>query len=278
MRIRPKYLRYVAGLLACLASFGAGLAQAADEPIVFATPPTQTVEQTTKMYGPIVDFLSQVTGRAVMLATPDSFLAYTNNMRAGKYDLLFDGPHFVGWRIERLRHTALARLPGEIRFVVVVRDDAGIDKITDLAGKKVCAFASPNLLTLGFLDLFPNPARIPAMSNVKTAKAALQCVQHGEAQAAVFRDVFWNKRQPAERHGLHEIYHSKQPWPHRTFTIAKDADPALRAKIKAALLSDAGTRAARKVLARYRAKHFIPAKDEDYRGLGKLLTPVWGFY
>jgi len=278
MRIHGLHGCTAALLVTCLTMFGSGAAYAAKDKIVFATPPTQTLQQTIKLYGPIADYLSKATGKKVVLATPDTFLKYTNDMRANKYDLVFDGPHFSGWRIDKEGQTALVRVPGAIRFVVVVRDDAGVRKVGDLAGKKVCSFASPNLLTMGFLDLFPNPARLPIMVKAESPPAALKCVRSDEAPAAVMRDIFWNKRKPAQKKGLTEIYASKVPWPGRTFTISKEVGQDTRDKIKAALLSDQGALAAKNVLASFRAKHFIPAKDEDYKGLGKLLKPVWGFY
>ncbi len=281
MRIHSLRGGVAAALMMFLLAFGVGVAQAAKNTIVFATPPTQSVAQTIKLYGPIADYLSKVTGKKVVLATPDSFLQYTNEMRADKYDMVFDGPHFAGWRIDKENQTALARVPGAIRFVVAVRTDAGVHKVNDLAGKKVCSFASPNLLTMGFLDLFPNPARLPIMVKAESPPAALKCLRSSEAPAAVMRDLFWNKikkTKPAMLKGLALIYASKTPWPGRTFTISKDIDEATRNKIKAALLSDQGAAAAKSVLASFRAKHFIPAKDADYKGLGKLLKPVWGFY
>ncbi|MEJ2345948.1 MAG: phosphate/phosphite/phosphonate ABC transporter substrate-binding protein [Gammaproteobacteria bacterium] len=267
----------VLALIALAVTAMAAVPAAAKDTIVFSTAPTQPPAQTRQQYQPLADYLSKVTGKKIVLEPARSFLEYTNAMRAGKYDLLFDGPQFVGWRMKHLGHHVLAKLPGSIVFVVVVRDDAGVAHVADLAGKQVCSFASPNLLTLGFLDLFPNPAQLPLMVRSPTFMGALQCVKSGHGVAAVMRQKFWDKRTPEQKKGLRLLYTSNTPYPHRAFSISDDVDAATRDKIKAALLSDAGTNAGAPILKRFRVKRFVAAPAKEYQGMGRLLKPVWGF-
>ena len=112
--------------------------QAADE-LVFSTAPTQPPAQTIAMYQPIVDYLSRMTGKKIVLKPARNFLEYTYGIREGKYDILFDGPHFVGWRMKKYGHKVLAKLPGSITFVVVARSDARVNKYQDLAGRCLTA-------------------------------------------------------------------------------------------------------------------------------------------
>jgi len=37
---------------------------------------------------------------------------------------VFDGPHFVSWRMTKLQHVPLVKFPGNLEFVVAVRKPA----------------------------------------------------------------------------------------------------------------------------------------------------------
>lgn len=251
----------------------------AAERVVFTTPPTQPVEKTQELYGPLAAWLSEVTGAEVVLVPARNFLEYTNNMRQGQYDLIFDGPHFVSWRMLNLEHEPIARLPGELVFVLAAREDAGISDVSQLVGKKLCALASPNLATLAVLDYFPNPSRQPILVPVKSFKDSLQCALDNKALAGVMPIHFWKKwTKEGETQGLKVVLSTAQrPLPPRTFSISKKVSPELRAKIAAALLDAEGKPGAKPVLDRFRKKNFTDVKSDNFEGLHRLLRQVWGF-
>ena len=253
-------------------------AHAARKQIIFSTAPTQSPARTVQMYQPLADYLSRATGMKVILKPASNFLEYIQNMRKGVYDLVFDGPHFVAWRMRHLDHQVLVKLPGKLVYVVVVRDDAKrVTKLKRLAGRKVCAFASPNLLTLGLQYQFPNPVRIPVFVKVKNFKDALLCVKSGRGVAAVMRDKFWEKRNAKQKKGLHLLYISKSSYPHRAFSVSDEVDKKTQDKLRAALLAKGGMVAGQPILKRFRVKKFVPASDIQYRPMWKLLRPVYGF-
>jgi len=261
-------------LLACLNPLV--MLSAADE-LVFSTAPTQPPAETLKMYQPIVDHLARVTGEKIVLKPAKNFLEYTAGIQQKKYDILFDGPQFVGWRMQQYGHKVIARLPGQIVFVVVARKDSGITDYKKLVGRKVCAFASPNLLTLGFLNQYPSPASQPIMVRVKSFKESLDCVKKGDGIASVMRDKFWEKRTPEQKHGLQLIYTTKSPYPHRAFSVSKRVNRKTRLAILNALLDDAVSVPGAAVFNKFRSKKFMPASAREYKGMGALLSPVWGF-
>jgi ABC-type phosphate/phosphonate transport system substrate-binding protein len=249
----------------------------AADALIFSTAPTQSPEQTIALYQSLVEHLSAVTGKKIILKPAKNFPEYTHDMHKGVYDILFDGPQFVGWRMAQHEHQVIARLPGSIRFVVVSRDDANINNYQQLAGKKVCSFASPNLLSLGFLDLFPRAASQPILVRVKSFKGALDCVRNGEGVAAVMRDKFWEKRTPEEKQGLYLLYATSKPFPHRAFSVSNRVDEATRKAIVKALVSEGGIESAQAILQHFRSKQFLPARPQEYSGMGALLNPVWGY-
>ena len=249
----------------------------AQEVISFSTAPTHNREQTLRLYTPLIDYLSQVTGQRFRFEPADNFIEYSTQMRQGKYDMLFDGPHLSGWRIDNQDHEALARLPGQIRFVLIGPQDSTIQSIQELemGRAKVCAFASPNMLTLSFLNYFPNPARQPMMLRAQGFGELEQCLRNGRGDVAVVRDGQWNSM---EQQGLKLIDTQREAYPERTFTISRHLAPELREQIRQALLSEEGKQAMSPILQAFNREQLIPAKSEDYQGLGVLLAPVWGFY
>ncbi|WP_127478375.1 phosphate/phosphite/phosphonate ABC transporter substrate-binding protein [Sulfurivermis fontis] len=253
----------------CLAS-----AVLAKDEIVFSTAPTQTPEQTIKLYTPLINYLSQVTGKQFVIKPARNYLEYNNGTLQNAYDMVFDGPHYTAWRMERQGAIPIARLPGAISIVVAVREDSNIRQLDDLIGRNVCAFSSPNMLTMDFLNYFRNPARQPVLLRVEGFKEINECLKSGRGDAAVLRDQVWAKQ---DQTGLRLIAHAYRKHPERTFSVAADIEPELREKIAAALISEEGNKVAAPLLEVFKKEKFIPAYPADYEGLGELLAPVWGF-
>jgi len=250
----------------------------AKDELTFSTPPTQTKKSTEELYRPIVEYIQKVSGKKIKLIIADNFIEYSQDLLDDKYDIVFDGPQFIGWRIKKRNHEVIAKLPRKLNFLIFVRKDAGIKKIRKLAGKRVCGIGSPNLMTLGLLDMYPNPASIPTIIPVTSFKAALACVHEGKAVAAVVRNKFWHTRSAKQKKGLKVLYEAKRNWPDRGFSISKSVDVKTRKKIRKALLSPAVKEKAGLLFEKYKAKHFIPAKRAEYAPLDKLLRPIWGFH
>lgn len=254
------------------------VASFAREAIIFATPPTQSTELTIKRYAPLAKYLSKKIGRPVKLVPADNFIEYSQNLLDNKYDLIFDGPQFIGWRIGKYNHQALAKLPKKLSYAIVVRADNKLPHYRKLAGRRVCGIGSPNLMTLGMLDLYPNPASVPTIVPVENFKVALSCLRKGEGSAAVVPWPFWNKRPPAKKRGLKLFYRSVITWPHRGFSIGDRVDKRTQELLRKALLDDQAVVAGAPILKRYKSKAFVGANNEEYQNLGKLLKPIWGFH
>lgn len=246
--------------------------------LIFSTAPTQSTEATIKRYKPLVDFLSRYTGKKIILEPAENFVDFSEKMLDNHYDIVFDGPQFVGWRMQKFNHEVIAKLPGKLRFVVVVRDDLNVTHVKRLAGKRVCSVASPNLLTLGFLDLYPNPARVPVITSSKNFNDALRCASKGEGVAAIMRDKFWKKKPAKAKKGLKLFLHSSSAWPHRAFSVSPRVDAQTREKLRQGILGAGGTKYGAAILKQFKAKTFVPATTQEYQGLGRLLKPIWGFH
>ncbi|WP_455203153.1 PhnD/SsuA/transferrin family substrate-binding protein, partial [Kaarinaea lacus] len=144
-----------------------GFASFASAELILSAPPRENPSVGEKLYGPLASHLTELLGEKVVYQHPHNWLEYQRDIRRGVYDIVFDGPHFVSWRLEHLKHDVLVKLPGTLEFVVVIHDDNDeIKSMKDLIGKKVCAIPPPNLATLTLIEQFNNPVRQPIIWGV----------------------------------------------------------------------------------------------------------------
>ena len=244
--------------------------------LILGAPPRESIAQAKAIYDPIAQFLSRVTGQKVTYRYVDNWLSYQSDIHSGAYDIVFDGPAFIGWRMAKFGWTPLVKLPGNLSFVVIVaKKDKSVHSLKDLEGYPLCGFAPPNLATLTIQFEFTNPARQPHVVAVRTFAQAYQGVISGRCTAGIMQAKLF-QHMNARFHAARVIFHS-EPMPNQAFSAGPRIPLALRARITAALLSPQGSVAARTLLAEFKTRRFVPATAQEYAGLGKLLKNVWGF-
>lgn len=248
----------------------------AEEPLIFSTAPTHSTQKTLEIYQPLVDYLSEVTGKPIVINTATTFIDYNNNLQKNNYHIIFDGPHFVGWRMDKFGHVPVARLPGYIKIIVVVKKNSTITSIDQLSGQRVCSFPSPNMLTMAFFEHFPNPIRQPVPIPAQGFKGLEDCLQRDDVIAGVIRDKMWAKMKNKDNFRI--LFAPDKSYPERTFTLSPGIDAETRKKITYALLSKQGQEYLQGVLTTFKRDRLVPARPDEYKDLGLLLTPVWGFY
>ena len=245
--------------------------QDANSPLVFSAPPRGSQAEEVAIYEPIVQLLSKVIGKKVEYKYSDNWLSYSKEMTEGRYDIVFDGPAFNGWRIEKLSHTPLVRLPEDFIFVVVTK--AGNDRVKnvkDLAGRMICAHAPPNLGTLTLLSQFDNPARQPVIVETKGWDTAYKALMDGKCTATVLPIKNLTKNDGGAQRLTKTLYQHKA-LPNQAFSVGPRIAPELHAKIAQALLSGEGKQATAKLRAAYAGKDFVQASRQEYADLGELL-------
>jgi len=250
--------------------------RAANQTFVFSAPPLGFAEKQTKIYAPIAAYLSKAIGKHIVFKYPGNWLNYQADMQQGKYDLVFDGPHFVGWRMAKLSHVPLVKLPGNLTFVVVAKN-SGM-KLQSLAGLSVCGLAPPNLATLTLYNQFPNPMRQPRVWEVKSFPIAYKLVQDGKCAAAVMRDkMFFKLRNTAKT--KEQVIWTSDSISNLGFSAGPRFSDTDKAKITQALMSPDAQKPLANFFNRFSKKNrkLLKATAGDYAGLGSLLKDVWGF-
>jgi len=177
----------------------------------------------------------------------------------------------------RMQHTPLIKLPEDFVFVVVTRkDNTQITEIKQLAGRKVCAHAPPNLGTLTMLSQFDNPARVPSILETKGWDAAYNAVAEGKCVGTVL--PLQNLTKNDKEKNLMRVLYKHRAMPNQAFSAGPRIPAAMQAKIKEALLSEEGRSVTAKLRGLYAGKNFVPATAEEYAGLGQLLKDSLYYY
>lgn len=242
---------------------------------VLAAPPQGRYAEQAAVYQPIAEFLSQITGKRFVYRHSDNWLSYSRDMTNGLYDVVFDGPAFTGWRVERISHTPLVRLPDHLVYVVVAAADNGeITELKHLAGHAVCAPQPPDIATLTLLSRFDNPARQPIIVDKNGPEEVYKGILGGQCRGGVVAQSSLDKLD----RGKINVLHQHSALPNQAFSAGPRLSPELKARIRDGLLSAAGHTATEKLRATYGNKQWIPADGAEYAGLGKLLKDSLYYY
>lgn len=257
------------------------LVTSAHADLILSAPPRESAEEAKRTYEPLAKFFTEITGEPVVYLQPRDWLEYTTEMRKGRYDFIFDGPHFAAWRIKHMKHAPLVKLPGTLDFVVLARfDDKRINKLRDLVALPMCGLPSPNLGTMTVMAAFTNPVTQPDIKETKGGfDDVIKSFVAGTCRAAIVRDAGFKKLTDAEKQRFKVIFKSLS-FPNQTVTVSDRIKPKMRQKLMAALTTKKGLAPAEILFNEFSktAKFFIPAQAEEYQGLEEVLEGVvWGW-
>lgn len=237
---------------------------------LFTAPPRETAEQGEQLYGQLVKELSRIMQGEVKYVHPKNWRAYKKQVQSGKFDFIFDGPHFAAWRLKNMNVAPLVKLPGTLSFVLVAdKDNTMIINKDSLISRKICAIASPHLGTLSTYLMYPNQVRQPRfIASTGGFKNQMNAFKAGKCDAVVLREGFYrNKLDARTRNNLKVIAKSKA-LTNQGITINNRIDLEKQKEISAFLMSSEGKNAAKKLLNRFSKKrpNFISAKMADFDG------------
>lgn len=243
----------------------------------FTAPPRESQQRAFEIYNPIAEYLTIATGEKFIYKYPGNWAEYGRGMQNNEYDLAFDGPHFVSWRIKNIDHDAVAKLPQLHIWRVIVRSDsADIQTLDDLVGKKVCAPKSPNFGMLTMMSHYSNPDREPIHVITKGWKDGYNAVVKGKCVATVLPKTNHKKFDP-ELSNTRAI-HTHLPYPNQAFTAGPGLTPEMKAKISDTLLSEDGQIAMLNLRERFtRGDKLVSVDNEEYEGISMVLKRAGNF-
>ena len=244
--------------------------------LILSSAPRDTREKEEAIYKPIAALLSKAAGEKVTFRHGDNFLVYQSEMRKGSYDIVLDGPAFLGWSTAKLGHTPLVTFPGTLGFTAITkRNQDKINSLKDLAGRTVCAFPPPNLATLTVLYEFDTPRRQPLIIEVPNFPDAYKGVTSGKCVGGILQAKLYQELDKEAK--VAKVLFTSKPLPNQAFSAGPRLTPEKRERVIQALLSPDGATATQKLREVYKVQALLSATVDEYQGLGKLLRDVWGF-
>jgi len=112
-----------------------------EDPLIIGFFPRRNLTTTIKIFTPLARYLSSELGREVKVATTKNFKEFWEGVEQQKFDLVhYNQYHYIKSHKEKgydviLKNEEMQR--STIAGSLIVRKDSGIEKITDLKGKKV---------------------------------------------------------------------------------------------------------------------------------------------
>ena len=253
------------------------VATSASADLVLSTQPRGPHSEVDKPFEELAAYLSQATGTTVTYKYIDTWLAYAIEMQKGRFDIVFDGPAFVSWRMLHRDHEVLVKVAGAPgRHVVAVRkENAKFKTIHDLAGHRICGRPTPNLSSLVMLNEFPNPSRQPLIVPAESYDDAFEKMMENRCAGAVVSESKFKKLNEKD---VARAVIVTEPLPKQAISAGPDVTPEQKRKIHEALAAPDAEKYLGTFLKKYAdGKPFEAADPAAYRDHHILLKNEWGF-
>ncbi len=247
--------------------------------LIFTAAPRETPAAGNKLYGPVTEYISKITGKSVKYYHAGYWLRYQSDIKKFKYDFVLDGPHLASWRIKNVRHKPLIKLPGYLQFYMLARkDDRKINRPEDLIYKKVCVIPPPNLTAVMLLQRLNDPVREPFLVGVKGGmKMLVEKLIAGECSATVVRSSYYDHKMTDEMKNKVKIIYTSPKLPNQVITVSDRISDEERQQLTDALLSDEGRKVLAPLVKRFGGKgvvSFVKVDEHEYDGYFSFLEGV----
>ncbi|MBC8425456.1 PhnD/SsuA/transferrin family substrate-binding protein [bacterium] len=255
------------------------------EPIAFGVVSRYTPRKIYRGYQPIMDYLSEATGRTFVLRLSDSYAQTVQQLVDGEVAFASLGNYtYIHAHAEHGIRGLVVPLNDEGRpffhSVVVVRDDSRLESLSDLSGRDF-AFTSPSSMSywmalhlLRGADLDRDD--LGTVANFSHHETVAEKVLRGEFAAGAIKDIVARQYDAL---GL-RILTVSPPIPAVPIAVRPDLDPELMRSVLDALLALDPTRpadAARLTSWDPEFSHgFAVARDEDYDTMRRILKALEG--
>ncbi len=236
--------------------------------------PRLTEKEMIEGFTPFAQYLEKELGVKVKLIVPKDFDTWTNEAKAGAYDIAYTNPYLyvvVKKAVKDAQPIAIASEPEigtKLYGTIIVKKDSPIKSIADLKGKTIAATdpgsAGAYLVQMLMLQKAKLKKEDVKIIFEKKRDPVAEAVLSGKADAGFIRDDDVEKLKVGgdkfRRLGKSE------PIPNWVVFIGKKMDPAMATKVKNAVLKlKPGDLQSVKVLAPARTDGFVPATDKDFK-------------
>ncbi len=270
----------VAALALGVVSVAAGQAETPEVLRVSAIP-DENPQELLRIYKPFTEYLSKELGMPVKFVPVIDYAATVEGLAAKKLDLVWYGGFTSVQAVRRTGGNAtrlvMRKEDAVFKSVFITRPDTGITKLIDLKGKTFSfgsvSSTSGHLMPRYFLlknGINPDRdfAQKPAFSGAHDATALW--VEGGKVDAGTLNFLVWEKLVQTGKVDTNKVkvFWTTPPYVDYVWTARSELDPSLRDRIAAAFLKlKYDNPAHKKLLDLHRTEGYIPAKDEDWKGI-----------
>ena len=258
---------------------------AADNPLVLGIFPRNKPADTTTMYTPLANHLSEQLGRKVQLVTSKNFETFWSEVKARRFDIVhFNQYHYVN-SSQIYRVVAYNQEFGrsKVAGAIYVRKDSGITSLSQLRGRTVM-FGGGKDAMLSYIA----PRFLLMQAGLKesdfTTKFAVSppnavlAMYHHQADAAGGGDILLNVRAVRNAINADEVTLLGKteallflPW-----AVKRNMDAKLGESIQSILLGLGESDAGKAILKSARTTGLGKAEDKDYDPHRKMTAAVFG--
>jgi len=236
--------------------------------------PILPATETTKVYAPLISYLSKQTGHTFKLVTSPNFLSYWQEIKdinREQYSFILDGPHLTDYKIKKLSYRPLVKVLDVVSFSLVTGPEVLVFEASELVGKPVASLASPSLGALVIEQLFNHPIRQPLLVEVTNAQDAIRKALNGDVSGAVI---------PTPMVGSFpqlNVVSTTDQWPHVALSAARSVPADVSQKVTDALINAGNSPDGQAMLSELNFAGFEKATPELYDGYSDILKSVWGY-
>jgi phosphonate transport system substrate-binding protein len=279
-------LRLRVGLLTLIAMSAIATAlHAAEEGLVLGIFPRLKATETTTMYRPLADHLSERLGRRVSLATSKDFDTFWDAVTDQRYDIVHYNQYHYIHSAQNYRVVAHQQEFGKsaVAGALFVRKDAGISDISQLRGRTIIfgggkdammSYIAPRFLLME-AGLKEGDFKIEFAVNPPNALLALY---HKQADAAGGGDILIDL--PVIKNAIDagelQLLARTEPLLFLPWAVKRSMPAKLADSIQTILVDLERSEPGRKVLQAAKATGMGKADDRDYNPHRKMTTAVFG--
>lgn len=223
------------------------------------------------IWQPIVDALEKRTNLKFDLVTSLSVSDYESDVLKGHYDFIYLNPYMMPVVGQSPGYVPLVRDSEPLRGILVVRNDSPLRKVEDLQGKTLAVpsmtAVGASLLLRAELDrLFAVKTRVII---AKTHSSVFMHVINGFADAGGSVQKALGEQDSRIQDTLRVLYQTGE-LPSHPLAAHKRVPPAVRKKVRAAMIELADSEEGRRLLERIPMRRPVAARLQDYDVLKTL--------
>jgi phosphonate transport system substrate-binding protein len=235
--------------------------------------PVSPSAQLAARFTPLLDRLSEKTGRRFDFVTAPGFPAFMERAARGEYDLIWVPPHFARQTNLETGYEPLAAGGKKLVGVLLARRN-GPGSARDVRNKTL-ALVDPqafiSLLVISFLeDKGLRADRDYRVRYFQTHPSAIEAVRRGSADLAGVSDVYFDQERSAGRADLVEIARTMEA-PGMVFLAHPRLPEPTRRRIKDALLSMGESADGKNALERAKMGPLVPVPASDLKKMDKII-------